>query len=225
MIEDYIKKVEIYLPELIQSLQESLVMLVISVVAAILIGLPLGTLIYLNKKKNISQNKILIIFINSFVDIIRSFPFLLLVVAIIPFTRLIFGTAFGTYAASFPLSLVAIALYTRLVENVLLEIPSEVFELAQSLGANKLQLIFRFLYVEARSGLILMLTSVSISMISYSTIMGVVGGGGIGDFAIRYGYQRYEYELMYTAIVLIIIFVSFIQKLGNYLAKKLNKKP
>lgn len=221
---DYLETMNYYLPELLQALQQSFIMLGLSMAAALLIGLPLGTLIYLSEKEALGKNRLLAICLNGFVDIVRSFPFLLLVVALIPLTRFLLGTAFGTYAATFPLAIVAIALFARLVEQVLLEVPEEIIELSQALGTSKSQLVFHFLYVEARSGLVLMLTSVSISMVSYSTVMGVVGGGGIGDFAMRYGYQRYEYEVMYTAIALMILFVSSIQLSGSWLAKKLDKK-
>lgn len=224
MMTEYIDKMGYYLPELSKALSESGIMILISIIAAISIGLPLGTFVYLTKKIPTKINHWIGFLLNGYINIVRSFPFLLFVVALIPFTRLVLGTAFGTYAASLPLSFVAIALYARLVEQVLLELPNDILELAQSLGSTKLQLIVRFLYVEARSGLILSLTSVIISMVSYSTVMGVIGGGGIGDFALRYGYQRYEYAVMYTAIVLMIIFVSCIQISGSWLAKKINKK-
>lgn len=220
----YLEKITYFLPELLKALSESAVMLLISTTAGIVIGLPLGTFIYLTGRNQSPKNRLLSFLLNRFVDIVRSFPFLLLVVALIPFTRLVLGTAFGTYAASLPLSLVSIALYGRLVEQVLLEVPFETVELAKALGSTRMQFIFRFLYVEARSGLVLALTSVMISLISYSTVMGVVGGGGMGDFAMRYGYQRYEYEVMYTAIILMILFVSTIQLLGSRIAKKIDKK-
>ncbi|OJG68344.1 hypothetical protein RV09_GL001591 [Enterococcus moraviensis] len=220
----YIEKISYYLPELNKALAESGKMILLSILAAIVFGLPIGTFVYLSKKIPNRSNRWIGVLLNGYINIVRSFPFLLFVVALIPFTRLVLGTAFGTYAAALPLSFVAVALYARLVEQVLLEIPNEILELARSLGCTKYQLIFRFLYIEARSGLVLSLTSVIISMVSYSTVMGVIGGGGIGDFALRYGYQRYEYEVMYTAIVLMILFVSFIQISGSKIAKKINKK-
>ncbi|WP_086315426.1 D-methionine transport system permease [Enterococcus sp. 7F3_DIV0205] len=224
MMAAYISKISYYLPELSKALSESGIMILISIIAAVALGLPLGTFVYLTKKIPTQSNQWLGMLANGYINIVRSFPFLLLVVAMIPFTRFVLGTAFGTYAASLPLSFVAVAIYARLVEQVLLEIPNDILELAQSLGSTKFQLITRFLYIEARSGLVLSLTSVIISMVSYSTVMGVVGGGGIGDFALRYGYQRYEYAIMYTAIVVMILFVSFIQISGSWVSKKINKK-
>lgn len=163
--------------------------------------------------------------VNTLVNIIRSFPFLLLVVAMQPFIRQIYGRATGDpIAASFPMIVIAIALYARFVEQSLNDIPKAIIETAQSMGATTWQLVWKFLYVEARSSLVIGFTTAVISFVSYSTIMGVVGGGGIGDFAIRYGYQRYETDIMYTAIVLIILLVGLFQWLGLKVAKILDKR-
>lgn len=220
----YLERLTYYQPEITKALWETGYMLTISTLAAILLGLPLGTYLFLTGKQGVSANRLLSMIFNSYVNIVRSFPFLLFVIALIPLTRFLLGSSFGTYAATLPLSLVAIAIYARLVEQVLLDVPSEAIELAHSLGATNKQLIFDFLYVEARSGLILSLTSLMISMVSYSTVMGVIGGGGIGDFAIRYGYQRYEYDVMYTTIIIMITIVMLIQLLGSKLAKKIDKR-
>ena len=142
-----------------------------------------------------------------------------------PLIRATYGRATGDpVAASFPMMVIAIALYARFVEQSLLDIPKEITETAQALGATIPQYIFKFLYVEARSSLIIGFTTAFVSFISYSTIMGTVGGGGIGDFAIRYGYHRYETDIMYTAIVIIILFVQVIQWAGLKLARKLDRK-
>ena len=159
-----------------------------------------------------------------YVTIVRSFPFLLFVVFMIPVTRLVFGTTFGTTAASFPLAFVAIAIYARLVEQILLELPSGILTAARSMGANLWQTVTKFLYVEARSGLVYALTSATISFVSYSTVLGVVGGGGIGDFALRYGYQEYQFTLMYTAIVLTIAAVLVLQTAGHLISRALDKR-
>ncbi|MFF2912802.1 methionine ABC transporter permease [Paenibacillus sp. NPDC057934] len=213
-----------YQEQMWQSIGETFVMVGISVGAAVLLGLPLGTLLYFCRKGQLYENKKLSLVLNTLVNIVRSFPFLLLVVAMIPVTRLIVGTAIGTIAATVPLSIVAIAYYSRLVEQALLEIPRGTTEAALSMGASKLGLIFKFLYVEARSGLVLGLTTSTISFISFSTVMGVVGGGGVGDFAIRYGYQRYETEVMAYAIVVMIVLVQIVQFSGSTIARLLDKK-
>lgn len=221
-----IEKLSMYQTEMITALGQTLLMIVISMGAALIIGLPMGTIMYL-KTINYFQSKgmsFLSRVINLYVDIIRSFPFLLFVVSIIPLTRLVLGTSFGTMAAAFPLCFVAIANYARMSEQALLDVPRETVELSKSLGSSSWQLVYHFLYVEARSSLVLGFTTVTIGMVSYSTIMGVVGGGGIGDFAIRYGYQSYEYEVMYTTIIVMIISVILIQKLGTFLANYLDKR-
>lgn len=213
-----------YETEIWQSIGQTFLMVGISVAAAVLIGLPLGTLLYLCRKGNLLENRVVFSNLNLAVNIIRSFPFLLLVVFLIPFTRLLVGSALGTLAAAVPLSIVAIAYYSRLVEQSLLEVPRGVIESAISMGASIWQIVFKFLYVEARSGLVLGLTTSTISFISYSTIMGIVGGGGVGDFAIRYGYQRFETELMMYVIVIMIILVQIIQFSGTTIAKILDKR-
>ncbi len=220
----YLERLRYYQPEISKAFLETGNMLFFATLAAVVIGLPLGTLIFLTRKNGVMENKFFSFFFNGYVNVIRSFPFLLFVVALIPFTRFVLGTSFGTAAASFPLAFIAVAIYARLVEQTLLEVPDEVIELAYSLGASKKQLVFHFLYGEARSGLVLSLTSVIISMVSYSTIMGVVGGGGIGDFAIRYGYQRYESDVMYTMIVFMILLVMLVQLCGTLIARKMDKR-
>ncbi|GAB3067956.1 methionine ABC transporter permease [Salinicoccus sesuvii] len=221
----YIERVVEYAPRLSESLVETGIMMIFAMVAAILLGLPLGTLLYLTSKGKPMENKLLYQLANIFVNIVRSFPFLLLVVVMQPLIRLLYGRATGDpVAASFPMMLIAIALYARFVEQSLHDVPRGVTETAQSMGATTSQLVWKFLYVEARSSLIIGFTTAFVSFISYSTIMGVVGGGGIGDFAIRYGYQRYETDIMYTAIVVIIIFVILAQWLGLKIARKLDKR-
>ncbi|GEK90076.1 methionine ABC transporter permease [Alkalibacterium putridalgicola] len=221
----YIERVIDYLPRMLESLGETGIMLFFAMLAAILMGIPVGTLLYLTSSGQPTEHRLLNRIINALVNIIRSFPFLLLVVAMQPFIRQVYGRATGDpIAASFPMIVIAIALYARFVEQSLNEIPKGIIETAQSMGATTWQLVWKFLYVEARSSLVIGFTTAVISFVSYSTIMGVVGGGGIGDFAIRYGYQRYETDIMYTAIVLIIILVEIFQWLGLKLAKKLDKR-
>ena len=221
----YIDNVVSYLPKFIDSINETGIMMAFAMVAAIILGLPVWTLLFLTDKGQELENKYLCFITNALVNIIRSFPFLLLVIAMQPLIREIYGRATGDpIAASFPLMVIAIALYSRFVQQSLLDVPKGVIETAKAMGASIPQLVFKFLFVEARSSLIIGFTTAFVSFISYSTIMGVVGGGGIGDFAIRYGYQRYETDIMYTAIVIIIIFVQVAQWFGFKLAKKLDKR-
>lgn len=224
-LEIYLERVAEYAPSLIESLYETGIMMGFAMVAAILLGLPLGTLLFLTAEGKPMENKIIYSISNAVVNIVRSFPFLLLVVAMQPAIRQFYGRATGDpIAASFPMMVIAIALYARFVEQSLLNVPTGVMEIAQAMGASIPQLIWKFLYVEARSSLIIGFTTAFVSFISYSTIMGVIGGGGIGDFAIRYGYQRYETDIMYTAIIIIIVFVEIIQWFGLWLARKIDKR-
>ncbi|WP_039041392.1 methionine ABC transporter permease [Sporosarcina sp. ZBG7A] len=213
-----------YQAEIWQAIGETFIMVAVSILAAILIGLPVGTLLYLCRRGQAFENQVVFSVVNLFVNVVRSFPFLLLVVFLIPFTRLLIGTAIGTAAATVPLSIIAIAHYSRLVEQALLDVPKGVMEAAISMGASLKELIFKFLYVEARSGLVLGLTTSIISFISYSTIMGVVGGGGIGDFAIRYGYQQFKTDLMIYMIVIMIILVQLIQFTGTSVSRWIDKR-
>lgn len=210
--------------EIVQAIVETIAMIGNALLAAVLVGLPGGTLLYLTRPAGPHPRRTLHAVLDAAVNVIRSVPFLLFVVALIPFTRWLLGTSFGTLAASVPLAFVAAALYARFSEQTLLEVPPQTVELSCALGASTWQLVTRFLYPEARSGLVLSLTTVTISLISYSTIMGVVGGGGVGDFAIRYGYQTYEYELMYSTILIMVVIVMLIQGAGTRLARRLDRR-
>ena len=213
-----------YWPELVLSLEQTAIMMGISLSVALLMGLPLGMALYLTHPKVQQREHSAYWVFNALISIIRSFPFLLFVVVLIPVVRFLIGRAFGPVPASFPLSIVAIAIFARLVEQVLLDIPNEIRLLADSLGATTRQYIWHFLLVEGRSGLVLAFTTTIVSMTSYSTVMGIVGGGGIGDFAIRYGYQSYQYGIMYVAILIMVGFVFVVQMLGNQLAHQLDKR-
>ena len=207
-----------------EALLETGYMVIVAIIAAVLVGLPLGTLIYLTRTGGPLENRLVWGLADLYVTIVRSFPFLLFVVFMIPVTRLVFGTTFGTTAASFPLAFVAVAIYARLVEQILLEIPPGILTSARSMGASVWQTVTRFLYVESRSGLVYALTSATISFVSYSTVLGVVGGGGVGDFALRYGYQEYQFALMYVTIVLIIACVLVVQATGHLVSRALDRR-
>ncbi len=213
-----------YWPSLLISLKETGIMMSISMVICLLVGLPLGLSLFLTNPKTKNDHPWLYWLLNFLVTVIRSFPYLLFVIALIPVTRSILGKAFGPVPSSIPLSIVAIAIFARLVEQVLLDVPKEIEVLSNSLGTSRLQYIWHFLLVEARSGLVLAYTTTTVSMVSYSTVMGVIGGGGIGDFAVRVGYQRYEYGMMYVAIVIMIALVFILQMLGNAIAQTLDKR-
>lgn len=213
-----------YQSEIWTSIGQTFIMVGFSILFAILVGLPIGTLLFLCRKGQMLENRFVFSILNLIVNITRSFPFLLLVVFLIPFTRWLIGTAIGTAAATVPLAIIAIAHYARLVEQSLLDVPKGVIEAAVSMGASVREIIFKFLYVEARSSLVLSLTTSTISFISYSTIVGVVGGGGIGDFAIRYGYQQFKTDLMMYVIVIMVILVQCIQFIGTTVARVIDKR-
>ena len=199
-------------------------MMSISMVICLLLGLPLGLSLFLTNPKMKGHHPWLYWLLNFLVTVVRSFPYLLFVIALIPVTRSVLGKAFGPVPSSVPLSIVAIAIFARLVEQVLLDVPKEIGALANSLGTSRLQYVWYFLLVEARSGLVLAYTTTTVSMVSYSTVMGVIGGGGIGDFAVRVGYQRYEYGMMYVAIVIMIALVFILQIFGNFIAQTQDKR-
>lgn len=218
------ENIQSYFPEFLLSLKQTGIMMGISLVNGFVFGLILGVILFLSHPLMRKKQTILYWGLNFLVTLVRSFPFLLFVITLIPVTRWVIGYGFGPIAAAFPLSIVAIAIFARLVEQVLLDIPEEIHQLADALGATFFRYIWHFLLVEARSGLILAFTTTTVSMVSYSTVMGIVGGGGIGDFAIRYGYQSYQYGIMYFAVIFMIIIVFMIQMSGNYFAQKMDKR-
>lgn len=209
---------------LVSSLGETGYMLAVSLAAAVVLGLPLGTIVYLTRPGGLVPHRIVWTVGNLYINVIRSFPFLLLVVFLIPLTRLVYGTSFGTPAATFSLCFVAVAIYARLVEQILREIDPGIPRVAEAMGATLPQVMWRFLLPEARPGLVYALTSASISLLSYSTVLGVVGGGGIGDFAMRYGYQEYNDALMYTTIAIILMCVLLIQSVGYRISERLDHR-
>lgn len=221
MIPDVLRQ---YQSEIVEALGETFVMVGVSVAAAVLIGLPIGTFLFLCRKGSLLENKWVYSILDALVNIIRSIPFLLLVVFLIPFTRLLIGTAIGTAAATVPLAIIAIAHYSRLAEQSMLDVPRGVLEAAVAMGASVKDVIFKFLYVEARSGLVFGLTTSTVSFISYSTVMGIVGGGGIGDFAIRYGYQQFKTDLMLYVMIIMVIIVQLLQFVGTTVARKIDKR-
>lgn len=216
--------IQYYLPELILALKETGIMMGIAMTSCLLIGLPLGIAMFDANPQIQGKRTIRYWLFNFIVTFVRSFPYLLFVITLIPLTRFLLGRAFGPYPASFSLSLIGIVIFARLVEQVLLDVPVATRELASALGATKWQYIWHFLLAEARSGLVLGYTTAVVSLVSYSTVMGIIGGGGIGSFALIYGYQSYQYGIMGLAIALIIFLVFIIQMIGNQVAYKLDKR-
>ncbi|MFE4812368.1 methionine ABC transporter permease [Peribacillus simplex] len=212
------------LPEIYLGVGQTFLMVGIAILAAILLGLPLGFLTFLTSKEQLLEQTILNNVLNAMINTVRSFPFIILLIALIPFTRTLLGTSVGPLAASIPLSIAAIPFLARLVEQSLREVPKGTIEAAVAMGGSPFQIISKVLLLEARSGLLLGLTVTAVSFISYSAIAGVVGGGGIGDLAIRYGYYRFQTDIMITTVFLLIIIVQSVQFAGNYLSAKLDKR-
>ena len=212
------------LPDLGVALGQTLTMLGIGLSAAVLLGGPLGILLFLVGDGQSLQNRPLALLLGWTVNTIRSFPFIILLVALVPLTRLVVGSSIGPVAASVPLSIAAVPYFARLVEQTLREVPRGVIEAAHAMGASELQIVLRVLLVEARSGLVLALTVLAISFLSYSAVAGVVGGGGIGDLAIRYGYYRFETDIMIFTVAVLVALVQVIQLTGTRVARRLDKR-
>ena len=212
------------LPEILLSIGQTFLMVGISISAAILIGTPLGLFLFLSHKGGIQENKVFYHCLNYFVNLIRSFPFIILLVVLIPFTRMIVGTTVGPLAASVTLSVAAIPFFARLVEQSLKDLPSGTIEAARAMGASRFLIIKDVLLNEARSGLVLGLTVTTISFLSYSAVAGIVGGGGIGDLAIRFGYYRFQTDIMIFMVIILIIIVQAIQFVGNRVATVMDKR-
>ncbi len=209
---------------LLQGFLETVQMTVISTVVAVLLGVPLGVILVITSRGHIMQNETINKVLGAIVNATRSIPFIILMVAIIPFTRLVAGTSIGTTAACVPLTLAAIPFLARLVETAIKEVNGGVIEAAQSMGATPLQIIWKVLLPEALPTLIDNITVLIVNLISYSAMAGAIGGGGLGDIAIRYGYQRFQGDVMLATIVILIVLVQVIQSLGDYLSRKVNKK-
>lgn len=210
--------------QFIQSMVDTFYMVGFSLLIGSLLGIPLGILLIIARPGGILENRILFNLINPVINAVRSLPFIILLVAIIPFTRLIVQTSIGTAAAIVPLIIYVTPFIARLVENSILEVNEGIIEAAESMGATPLQTIIHFLIPEALGSLILSLTTASISLLSATAMAGAVGGGGIGDLAISYGYERFDSFIMLVTVVVLIVLVQLIQSLGNILAKRVRRE-
>lgn len=199
-------------------------MVAVSSLAAAVFGLPLGIVLVVTEKGHIMENSGLSMVLGLIVNATRSVPFIILLVAIIPMTRLIVGTSIGTTAAIVPLSLAAIPFVARVVENALKEVDFGVVEAAQAMGASPWEIIIKVLIPEAMPAIVLGLTLTVINLIGYSAMAGAVGGGGLGDLAIRFGYQRFRADIMLITVIILIAEVQLVQMLGEFFANRLNRK-
>ncbi|OCG11458.1 methionine ABC transporter permease [Gilliamella sp. wkB292] len=206
--------------QFIQASYETLIMVFFALVLGSLLGIPLGICLVTTRPSGLLESRKVYRIINPIINLLRSLPFIILLVAILPFTKLIVGSSIGTAAAIVPLTVYVAPYIARLVENSLLEVNSGIIEAAESMGATPLQIIWHFMLPEAFSSLILTLTTATIGLISATAMAGAVGAGGIGDLAISYGYQRFDTTVVIITVVILIITVQLVQSLGNYLARK-----
>jgi D-methionine transport system permease protein len=214
----------VFLPQLTDGIIATIIMVLVSLAFSILIGFPLGVVLVVTRPGHILENRLFFTILNAIINIFRSVPFIILLVAIIPFTRLVTGSSIGTAAAIVPLIFYAAPYFGRLVENSLLEVDSGVVEAAKVMGATPWQIIWRFLLPEALSSLILAATIATIGLIGASAMAGAVGGGGLGDLAITYGYNQFEVRVVVITVILLIILVQLVQSLGNYFAQVVRRK-
>lgn len=207
-----------------KALGETVYMVAVSMAIATVIGVPLGVLLHTTSKGQILESPLLNRSVGAVVNAIRSIPFIILMVAIIPLTRLIVGSAIGTTAAMVPLVIASVPFIGRQVETSLKEVPYGLVEAAASMGASPSQIIWKVLLPESMPSIVAQLTTVIISLVGESAMAGAIGGGGLGDLAIRYGYQRFRPEIMLATVIILIVLVQLVQFLGNTLAKKLDKR-
>ncbi|MDR7075001.1 methionine ABC transporter permease [Fictibacillus barbaricus] len=212
------------LPDLNKAFFETTYMVAISLTISLLAGLPLGVILFVTDRGLLFENLYIKHAAGLLVNLIRSVPFIILLVALLPLTQFITGTTIGPKAASVSLSVAAIPFFARLIESSLREIDKGVIEAAIAVGASPWMIIREVLLPEAKPGIVQAITITAISLIGYSAMAGIVGGGGIGDFAIRFGYYRYDNTIMITTVLLLIIIVQLLQLLGDQLARKVNKR-
>lgn len=207
-----------------RSLSETGYMVLVSLIAAVLIGGLLGLLLYLTSERLFVKNKVVNSILGVILNVVRSIPFLILMIFLLPLTALIVGTKIGTTAVIVPLSIASIAFFARLAEASFSEVDRGVIEAAIASGAKKVNIILKILIPEAAVSLIKNITVTAISILGFSAMAGLIGGGGIGDLAYRYGYQRYQQDVMIICVIILIVLVQLIQIIGDSIAKVINKK-
>jgi len=211
-------------PLLWEATKESAYMVLVATVLTAVLGLLVGVALVLTDRGGLLELRPVNALLGLIVNIGRSLPFIILLVAIIPFTRAVVGTTIGTSAAIVPLTVGAIPFYARLVETSIREVNRDVVAAARAMGASRREIVVKVLLREARPGLVAGLTITVVALVGYSAMAGVVGGGGLGDLAIRYGYQRFETEVMIATVVLLVVFVQLAQMLGDLVARRLSHR-
>jgi len=209
---------------LIEGIGATLQMTLMSTLMAYVLGLPMGIALVVTAKKGLRPNPVVYKLLDMIANVLRSIPFLILLILVIPLTKVIVGKSYGSTATIVPLTIAAAPFIARLVESSLQEVDKGVIEAAQSMGASTKTIIMKVLLVEARTSLIVGATIATGTILGYSAMAGVVGGGGLGDIAIRYGYYRYETDIMLVTVVLLVALVQILQYIGMKLSKKLDKR-
>ncbi len=209
---------------ILQGLWETIVMTFVSGFFGFLLGLPTGVLLFMTRKGQVSENRLINGVVSVLVNIFRSIPFIILIVWMIPFTRALVGTSIGVQAALVPLSIGAAPFIARMVENSLIEIPNGLIEAARSMGATPLQIVFKVLLPEALPSIIGSASITLITLVGYSAMGGAVGAGGLGQIGYQYGYVGYDVVVMNTVLVLLVLLVFIIQVAGEFIAKKVDHR-
>lgn len=207
-------------PDILNSLWQTVYMVLVAGLVSVIIGLPLGVLLKIWRVDGIAPKAKAQRTLGMVINALRSVPFIILMVAIIPMTRFIVGTSIGTTAAIVPLALSAFPFVARVVESALDEVPAGLIEAANAMGASQRQIVLKFYLPEAMAGIIRGVTLMLVTLVGYSAMAGAVGGGGLGDLAIRYGYERFDVKVMLVTVIILIVLVQLLQWLGDYLAKR-----
>lgn len=208
---------------LLPAFGETLEMCGIALALAVVLGVPLGVTSYITAQRSICQNRVVNLLVGFFINVVMSTPFVILLVLLLPFTRLVAGSSIGPEAASVPLGIVAIAFYARLVEGNLHAVDKGVIEASLAMGASWFTIVTNVLLPGALSGMVRGLTVLAVTLVGYSAMAGIVGGGGVGDLAIRFGYYRYQTDIMLITVLLLIALVQVIQIFGEKASRKVQK--
>lgn len=203
---------------------QTLIMVFFSTLFSFILGAPLGVLLCITAEGNLMSRPVLHQLIDRVVNVLRSFPFIILMILLFPFSRLIIGTSIGTAATVVPLSIAAAPFVARVIENALLEIDRGVIQAALAMGSSTMEIIFKVMIPEVLPPLVAGITLTIINLIGYSAMAGAIGGGGLGDLAIRYGYQRFRSDIMLAAVIVILVMVELIQFIGTRISTALAKR-
>lgn len=223
MIDNFFKTLGIPSSQLLQSANQTIYMVFVSLLLSSIIGIAFAITLVLTRRGGIKENKYIFGILSTIINIVRSIPFIIFLVFILPLTKFIVGTRIGSTAALVPLTLFIAPYLARLFENSLLEVNKGIIEAAKAMGASTFQIVIHFLLPEAKGSLILATTIGTIGLLGATAMAGVIGGGGVGDLALTYGYQRMNFKLMLFTVIVLVIFVQIIQSIGNYFAAKSRK--